>query len=312
MSTTLLLLALGLGLVILSFGADLLVRGASAIASRLGMTPLVIGLTVVAFGTSAPELVVSVKASLAGQGGIAMGNIIGSNIFNVAVILGISALICPLAVHLNIIRFDMPVLLGVSALFTAFLLSGGGLAWWEGSLLLSGLAVYLTWSVRQAKKEPADSKFSSIKSSGLPLSITLVVLGLAMLVGGGNLFVGSAVTIARSLGWSEAIIGLTVVAAGTSLPELATSVVAALRRQTDIAIGNIVGSNIFNILGIAGIASVVRPVAAPGINWLDLGAMLLTSALLLPLMKTGFKLSRREGGVMLGCFATYLWVRWPS
>ncbi|MDF1712290.1 MAG: hypothetical protein P1U90_08635 [Akkermansiaceae bacterium] len=142
MFTTLLLLALGL--VLLSFGADLLVRGASAIASRLGMPPLIIGLTVVAFATSAPELVVSVKASLAGQGDIAMGNIIGSNIFNVAVILGVSALICPLAVHLNILRFDMPVMLGVSALFTVFLLSGGRLAPWEGSLLLAGLAVYLT------------------------------------------------------------------------------------------------------------------------------------------------------------------------
>lgn len=133
-----------------------------------------------------------------------------------------------------------------------------------------------------------------------------------MLIGGGHLFVESAVTVARALGWSEAIIGLTVVAAGTSLPELATSVVAALRRQTDIAIGNIVGSNIFNLLGIAGIASLARPVSALGINWLDLGTMLFTSALLIPLMRTGYKLLRWEGGVMLVCFCTYLWLRWPS
>ncbi|MDA9830645.1 calcium/sodium antiporter [Akkermansiaceae bacterium] len=310
MFTTLLLLALGL--VLLSFGADLLVRGASAIASRLGMPPLIIGLTVVAFATSAPELVASVKASLAGQGDIAMGNVIGSNIFNVAIILGFSALIFPLAVHLNILRFDMPVMLGVSALFTVFLLSGGGLAQWEGSLLLAGLAVYLTWSVLLAKKEPTAPEILSVKTSGLPLNITLVILGLAMLIGGGHLFVESAVTVARALGWSEAIIGLTVVAAGTSLPELATSVVAALRRQTDIAIGNIVGSNIFNLLGIAGIASLARPVSALGINWLDLGTMLFTSALLIPLMRTGYKILRWEGGVMLVCFCTYLWLRWPS
>ncbi|CAN5270510.1 calcium/sodium antiporter [soil metagenome] len=311
MVLTVFLLLTGLG--VLTAGAEFLVRGASAIAARLGLSPLVIGLTVVALGTSSPELVVSIKAALADQGGIAMGNVIGSNIFNVAAILGISALICPLAVHLKIIRLDMPIMLGISVLFSVLLVSGGGLARWEGMLLVAGLIAYVAWSIIEGKHEPdKDIDIPPPPGGGTLANIALVALGLAMLVGGGKLLVDSAVAIARTLGWSEAVIGLTIIAAGTSMPELATSVVAALRRQTDIAIGNVVGSNIFNILGIAGTAAVIRPVTGAGIGWLDLGAMLLTSALLLPLMRTGFAIVRWEGGLLLAALAAYLWLRWPA
>jgi cation:H+ antiporter len=305
-----------LSLVLLTGGAEFLVRGASAIATRLGLSELVVGLTVVAFGTSAPELAVSVKSALAGQGGIAMGNVIGSNIFNVAAILGISAMICPLAVHLKIVRYDMPIMLAASALFAIMLMTGGGLLRWEGGLLFAALIAYLVWSVVVERRTatPAEEKLGGDTrvEMRLLLAVGLVVAGLALLVFGARLLVDNATSIARRLGVGEAVIGLTIVAAGTSLPELATSVVAALRRQTDIAIGNIVGSNIFNILGIAGIAGLCAPIEPAGISWRDLGVMLVTASLLLPLMRSGFRLVRWEGAVLLALFGGYLWVVWPS
>lgn len=288
-------------------------RGASTVALRLGLSHLVVGLTVVAFGTSAPELAVSVKSALAGQGGIAMGNVIGSNIFNVAVILGLAAMICPLSVQLKIVRIDMPIMLAASILFAVFLMVGGGFLRWEGAVLVAGLLVYTTWSIVAGRTKSPDvdpgpsAALSTSKPYSLSASILLVVLGLGSLVLGARLFVDNAVEIARHLGISEAVIGLTIVAAGTSLPELATSVVAAARRQTDIAIGNIVGSNIFNVLGVAGAAALVAPVRAAGIQWLDLGAMLATSLLLLPLMRTGFRLVRWEGAVLVSAYGLYLW-----
>lgn len=307
-------LILLVGLVVLTLGAEFLVRGASSIAARLGLSPLVIGLTVVAFGTSAPELAVSLKAALAGQGGIALGNIVGSNIFNVAAILGIAAMICPLAVHLDVIRRDMPIMLGASGLFVTFLLTGQRLERWEGIVLFLLIVVYVASSVRVAGKEKnpeAVAELGEPKSTSMILSLVLTLAGFAMLVFGARLFVDSAVSIARSLGWSEAVIGLTIVAAGTSMPELATSVVASLRRQTDIAIGNVVGSNIFNLLCIGGAAGAVSPINSGGLSWIDLGAMLLTSIILLPLMRTGFRLNRVEGGLLFGTFLLYLWLVWP-
>jgi cation:H+ antiporter len=306
------------GLVLLTGGAEVLVRGASAIATRFGISDLVVGLTVVAFGTSAPELAVSVKAALAGQGGIAMGNVIGSNIFNVAAILGIAAMVCPLAVHRKVIRCDMPVMLGVSILFALLLMTGGGLARWEGAVLVAGLAAFTFSTVRLGKSETAlpegvvPPPGPAVPAPRLWVSIALVVLGLGLLVLGAQSLVNGAVIIARRLGMSEAVIGLTIVAAGTSLPELATSVVAALRRQTDIAIGNIIGSNIFNVLGIAGTAALVAPINPQGIRGIDIGAMLVTSIVLLPLMKTGFRLVFWEGGALLACYAGYLWLVWPK
>lgn len=305
-------LVLAGGLVILTFGADLLVRGASAVALRVGLSEIVVGLTVVAFGTSAPELAVSLKAALGGQGDISVGNIVGSNIFNVAAILGISAMVCPLVVHLEIVRRDMPAMTGCSLAFILFLSTGSGIARWEGFVLVLALLAYVGWSIRQGRKLPDPVEDVAPKaSSSLWLSIGLVLVGFVMLVFGAKLFVDGAVGIARELGWSEAVIGLTIVAAGTSMPELATSVVAALKKQTDIAVGNVVGSNIFNLLCIGGITAVVEPLPSGGIGWLDLGAMLVTTLILLPLMRTGFRLDRWEGGVLLSIFAGYLWAIWP-
>jgi len=311
--TTLILI---IGLIILTAGAELLVRGASRIAGKLGLSSLVIGLTVVAFGTSAPELAVSVKAALSGQGGISLGNIVGSNIFNVAAILGIAAMICPLAVNLDIIKRDMPIMLGASLLFVFFVRSSGRLDRWEGLILFALILIYVFWTVRRAGTEKTNLVVTETVSTtptnySLPLSIFLTLAGLGMLLFGAKLFVDSAVSIARLLGWSEAAIGLTIVAAGTSLPELATSVVASLRRQTDMAIGNVVGSNIFNLLCIGGVSGSLSSIDSGGLGWIDLGAMLLTSLLLLPLMRTGFRLNRIEGGLLFGAFLFYLWLIWP-
>lgn len=310
--TTLILI---IGLIILTAGAELLVRGASRIAEKLGLSSLVIGLTVVAFGTSAPELAVSVKAALSGQGGIALGNIVGSNIFNVAAILGIAAMICPLAVNRDIIKRDMPIMLGASLLFVFFVRSSGRLNPWEGFILFGLILFYVVSTVRRAgsKKIPlakSETVPAAPTNHSLPLSIFLTLAGLGMLLFGAKLFVDGAVSIARLLGWSEAAIGLTIVAAGTSLPELATSVVASYRRQTDIAIGNVVGSNIFNLLCIGGVSGSLSSIDSAGIGWVDLGAMVLTSLLLLPLMRNGFRLNRIEGGFLFSAFLGYLWLIW--
>lgn len=309
-------LLLLLGLAVLTAGAEVLVRGASAIALRLGLSQLVVGLTVVAFGTSAPELAVSVKAVLAGQGGVAMGNVVGSNIFNVFVILGLTAIICPLSVERKIVRIDMPLMLATSTLFVLLLTTGGGLVRWEATLLVTGLLVYTVWSVVAGKQEaPIDRPTGPVAAparGGLPVSIIMVVAGLGLLVWGGALLVDSATVIARRFGVSETVIGLTIVAAGTSLPELATSLLAAFRRQADLAIGNVVGSNIFNLLGIAGVSALVTPVGHTGIRWLDLGTMCAAALLLLPLMRSGFRLVRWEGIVLLLGYALYLFLLWPS
>ncbi len=314
------LLLMILGLAVLVAGAEALVRGASGIARAAGMSPLVIGLTVVAFGTSSPELAVSIQSALAGAGDLAIGNIAGSNLFNVAVILGISALICPLAVHFQVIRLDMPVMLAASAIFVGFCVTGGGLARWEAALLFGGVVIYMIVLVRLSRAEAAKAGAAAeVDILAVPdepprrvwTQVLLALGGLAGLIFGADLFVKNAVSIARTLEVSEAIIGLTIVAAGTSLPELATSLVAALRRETDVAVGNIVGSNLFNVLCIGGAAGLVRPIGAGGINWIDFGFMLGTSALLLPLMRTGFRLVRWEGAVLLAGYAAYLFLRWP-
>lgn len=306
------ILFLLLGLAILTFGADFLVRGASAIALRLGLSEIVVGLTVVAFGTSAPELAVSIKAALAGQGEIAVGNIVGSNIFNVGVILGLSAMVSPLVVHLGIVRKDMPLLIGFSLVFILFLFTGSGIARWEGVILFLVLLVYLWWSLRSGKSELPDSDLIPVKPPGsLLLSIGLVAGGLIMLIFGARLFVDGAIEIARGLGWSETVIGLTIVAAGTSMPELATSVVASVKKQTDIAIGNVVGSNIFNLLCIGGMTATIQPLTSGGIGWIDLGVMLGSCFVLIPFMKSGFRLNRWEGAALVSIYGGYLWILWP-
>jgi len=308
-------LMLAVGLAVLSAGAELLVRGSAALALRLGLSPLVVGLTVVGFGTSSPEMVVSLKAAMAGQGDIAVGNVVGSNIFNVGVILGLTVLVCPVRIQMQLIRLDTPVMIGVSLLFLA-LIADFQISRWEGLVLLGLLAAYLVFTVKASRSEPkavADEFAEEMPKLDKPvwLEVLFVLAGLGMLIGGGRLFVDGSVSVARALGLSEAVIGLTIVAAGTSMPELATSLVAAIRRAPDIAVGNVVGSNIFNLLCIAGLSGAVFPFASPGISWVDLGVMAGFSVLLLPLMRTGLELKRWEGALLLAAYGGYLWALWP-
>lgn len=304
------------GLVLLTAGAEGLVRGSASLALRLRLTPLVIGLTVVAFGTSLPELVVSVGAALGHQGDIAVGNVVGSNIFNIGAILGLTALVCPIRVSLQVIRSDGPLMIAAS-LICLGLVSHGRISRAAGLCLFILLAAYTAYSIRLAKKEaisPAALPFSE----GMPSMSrswahdgVFISGGLALLVVGSRLLVVSAVAIANQLGISQAVIGLTIVAAGTSLPELATSLVAALHRQPDIAVGNIVGSNLFNILGIMGISAMVTPLSTEGITRIDLWTMVAFAVGLLPMLYTGLRLHRWEGGVLLAGYAAYLWHLWP-
>ncbi len=302
------------GLVLLFFGAEALVRGAATMALRLGLSSLVVGLTVVAFGTSAPEMVVSLQAAISGQGDIAVGNVVGSNIFNIGVILGLTALICPIPVHRQITRLDGPIALGV-ALLLPVCFSGGQLGRIEGAALVLALLLYTWMNVVLARREgpsaSTDVEVPAVKGHFL-LDVALVVVGLVLLVAGSNFLVDGAVSLARRFGVSEAVIGLTIVAAGTSLPELATSLVAAWRKQPDMAVGNVVGSNIFNLLGNLGLASLVAPLSAPGISGLDLAVMIFFSVLILPLLYTGRVLHRLEGALLLILYAGYILILWPK
>ncbi len=304
-------LLLGLGLTLLYFGAEYLVRGSSSLALRLGLSPLVVGLTVVAFGTSSPELVVSLKAAYAGQGDISVGNVVGSNICNIGLILGLCALIVPIKVASQIIRLDTPIMLGVTGLGVAMLYDGR-VSRPEGVLLFLLLLAYITFSVWQAKRQPADAlgeEFTGaigISKRGVAVDLVLIAGGLLLLIFGARFLVDAAVTIARTLGWSESLIGLTIVALGTSLPELATSLVAALKKEADIAVGNIIGSNIFNLLGILGVTAMVTPLSTGGIGWADLGVMAAFAVLLWPFCTTGHRLSRPEGAVFLLGYVAYL------
>jgi len=320
---------IALALALLSLGADTLVKGSSSLALRAGLSRLMVGLTIVAFGTSSPELFVSAKAALSGQGDIAVGNVIGSNSFNIGVILGITALLCPIPVHRQIIRIDAPIALGVACALL-WLLQDHRLTRPEGLLLLAGIVGYNAMNLVLARKESAAAAAAAMATAtatateadaDAPVpSITrhwtvdaaLILGGLAVLVLGSNLLVDNSVALARAFGVSEAIIGLTIVAAGTSMPELATSMVAAIRKQPDIAIGNVVGSNVFNILGILGVGSLVTPLHAPGISPMDGLTMIVFSALLIPLLYTGRLLHRLEGTLLLGLYALYLAMLWPK
>lgn len=299
------------GFVLLFLSGNFFVQGSSALASRLGIPPLVIGLTVVAFGTSAPELMVSIDAALSGHAEIAVGNVVGSNTFNVAFVAGLAALVLPLAVSRRLIRIDTPIMIGVS-LAGFVLLLDGAFGRWEGVVFLVALVVYAVMNIRMAQTD-GQSVCEPATALSRPLWITLLVLtfGLAGLVAGADLLVDGSVFFARTWGVSEAVIGITIVAVGTSLPEIATSIVAAVRRQPDIAVGNIVGSNVFNLLGILGVTAVIRPIGHAGIGVADLGMMLGTALVLLPLMKSGARIGRREGALLLGLYGVYLWYIWP-
>jgi len=298
-------------LVVLYFGANALVKGAASVAERLGVSALVVGLTVVAFGTSTPELIVSVQAAMEGFGGISIGNVVGSNIANIGLILGLSALIYPLKAHMQLIRFDTPVMIATAVLFLVLFLDQR-IGRIEGIVFLAGIIAYTVFNVIKSRKEKQKLVINEFEES-IPkvsrhwaLDVLFIVLGLAALIVGSEFLVDNAVGLARLLGLSEAVIGLTIVAVGTSTPELATSIVAAIKKQPDIAIGNIVGSNIFNILGILGVASLVKPISSPEINITDTLMMIFMSLLLLPFIKTGFTLRRWEGGLMLAIYAGYV------
>ena len=299
------------GLLLLYAGGESLVRGSSSLALRLGMTPLVVGLTVVAFGTSAPELVVSLRAALQGSGDIAVGNAVGSNILNLAVVLGLTAVVAPIRVNPQVNRLEVPLMVGASLLLV-FFLRDGYLSRWEGAALLSGLLLYiafrLLWVGRRSSPALEDTFGETLSAvpGGLPLAALLMVGGIGLLMGGARLLVWGAVRVAQGLGISEAVIGLTVVALGTSLPELATSLLAAFRKQSAIAVGNIIGSNLFNILGILGTASLTRPLVARGVTPVDLWMMAGTAILAVPILRIGLRVSRIEGWLLLASYGGYL------
>lgn len=300
------------GLIFLIAGAEALVRGASRLAAAFGLSPLVIGLTVVAFGTSSPELAVSLKASLSGQAGIAVGNVIGSNIFNVLFILGISALIVPLVVSQQLVRLDVPLMIGLSVLVLLLCLDErfGRI---DGVLLFGGLLVYVGLLIRQGWRQTGGDFAGEDGSEpggkpGWVRNTGLVIGGLALLVLGSRWLVDGAVTFAVHLGVSELIIGLTIVAAGTSLPEVVTSIVAALRGERDIAVGNIVGSNLFNIMGVLGLAGIVAPTGievSPAVIGFDLPIMIAVALACLPILFTGGVISRTEGALLVGYYIAY-------
>ena len=303
------------GLVVLVVGAELLVRGASRLAIAAGVSPLVVGLTVVAFGTSAPEMAASLGAALAGSADLALGNVVGSNVFNVLGILGLSALVAPLAVATRLVRIDVPIVLAVSLAVVA-LAADGGIARWEGVLLLAFIVGHTAWLVSAARREERTTVELPVAAArgaaAVVKAVVAVAAGLVALVLGAGWLVDGAVAVASSLGVSERVIGLTLVAVGTSLPELATSVVAAARGQRDSAVGNVVGSTLFNltaVLGLAAVGSSTGVAVAGQALRVDLPVMVLTAVVCLPVFFTGFEVSRREGLAFLAAMAAYLgWV----
>lgn len=317
METILALLAIAGGSAFLYYGAEYLVKGAVMLARRIGISTVVIGLTFVAFGTSAPEMVISVTSAIQGQADISLGNVIGSNICNVVLILGLCALITPMSCAPGIIRFDMPFMLFASVLFTAvYQLCGGCLPRWSGVLFFTLLVCYLIRSIRQGRKDSQGTEIpeeARQEITGLPAKYPLLfsllfgALGLIGLVAGAKLFVSGSVSIARMLHVSEAVIALTLVAVGTSLPELATSLVAAWKKENDIAIGNVVGSNIFNILAILGVTPIVSQVHGVGISCIDFAMMLFTSfSLMLILLIGKGKVGRAAGSFLFGTYILYV------
>jgi cation:H+ antiporter len=320
------LVAVGLvvvGLALLAGGGEALVRAATTLAELAGVSPAVIGLTVVAIGTSHPELVVSRLAAMRGEPDLAIANVVGSNIFNVAATLGLTAIIVALPVHGSAVRLEWPVMFA-SSFICLLLARDGALDRLEGGFFLVTLALFIVYTVYGARlavgtaekrqlAEHVESRDIDVAPDGrgtrrqLGVSLGVLALGVVILVIGGRLLVDGAVALARIAGLSERVIGLTIVAGGTGAPELATSLVAALRKRTDVAVANMIGSNIFNILGILGVTALLAPIpVAPAIVRSDMWWMIATSLLLLPLMRSGSRLSRGEGALLLGGYAAYL------
>lgn len=312
-------LLLVVSLLVLTGGAELLVRGSVAIARGMGVSAFFIGLTIVGFGTSTPELTTSLIAALKGAGGIAVGNVVGSNICNVLLILGVTALIRPIGIELRLVRSELLVVIAVSALIFVALATGSVVTRWQGLAMLALLVVYIWRGYLAGRKEESARQaeltveigrevgLDPDKPVNTPLAAVSVVGGLVLLIGGSWLLVRSATEIAQAFGVSDLVIGLTVVALGTSAPEMFTSVIAAVRRQADIAVGNILGSNIFNILGILGLTAAVRP---QGIDRqvfvIDAPLMLGSAVVLAWFMRTGSRLSRPEGAIMAAVYVGYV------
>lgn len=307
-------LSLLAGIGLLFLGGEALIRGAVASAQRMGVSPLLTGLVVVGFGTSAPELVVSMDAALRQQPDIAVGNIVGSNIGNILLILGLCAAICPMTVQPLALRRDGVVVVAASVLFIV-LSWGGALGEWQALLLLASLAAYLVWAYRTERNVPqptgemhsAEAEEVSAVPTSTSMIVTALVVGLGMLIGGSQLLLYGAIGLAQAVGISQAVIGLTIVAVGTSLPEMAVSVIAALRRHADVAVGNILGSNIFNVLGILGISALLQPLPiAARVGQFDQWVMLGSASLLLLFLYTGMRLSRGEGAALLAGYGAYI------
>jgi len=302
------LIELVAGLCLLIFGAELMVRAAVRLAARLHVRPLIIGLTIVALGSSAPQMAVSLQAALAHNPDIAVGSVVGSSIFNILVTLGLSALIIPLRVSRQLVRLDIPLMIGASLL--VFLLAWNKeIGRFDGILLLAALALYLGLLLRQSRHStrPHSEQPDIVQASWLS-NLLMISIGLAMLVFAGHLLLGAAVVVATDLGFSERVIGLTVVAVGTSLPELATSLIAALRGQRDIAVGNVIGANLFNLLGVLGLTALIAPTplsVSPNALDFDLPVMLGVAALCLPVFYSGYRVTRAEGLLLLGLYLVY-------
>lgn len=304
------------GLVLLVAGAELLVRGAARLAAQFGISPLIIGLTVVAFGTSAPEMAVSVQSTVSGQGDIAVGNVIGSNIFNVLFILGLSALITPMLVSRQLIRFDVPIMIGAS-LLAWFLAMDEQYGRLDGVLLFGAVLSYTGFLIisslksRNNENQEFEDEYGLHEPAGRFASLRhllFIAIGLVLLVQGSGLLVDAAVTLAKALGLSELVIGLTIIAAGTSLPEVATSVIAAIKGERDIAVGNVVGSNIFNLLAVLGLASLVSPTAisvSSNAIAFDFPVMIAVAAACLPIFFAGYCIRRWEGALFFAYYVIY-------
>ncbi len=297
------------GFVVLTAAAEGLVYGASSLARRVGLSPLVIGLTIVSIGTSLPELVVGVQAALRGSGDIALGNVVGSNIGNIALILGVAALTRPLTVQAQVVRVDSPILIVVSLAFVGLILDGM-LGRVDGLLLVTSIVAYVVYNLWAAQDEPGavQTEFDEgiSQKHSLIVDVGLLGLGIGGLVVGAHVLVEGAVAIAQTMGVGPIVIGLTIVAVGTSLPELATSVVAARRGEGDIAVGNAVGSSIFNVLGILGVTVLVQPLSTQTLSWIDAAVMVSTAVIILPLFRSDWTLSRAEGAFLLVCYVGYV------
>lgn len=306
---------ISIGLALAYAGAEAFIRGSVSAARRLRIPPLVVGLTIIAWGTSAPELAVSLDAALNESQGVSLGNVLGSNIFNVGIILGLSALVYSVTVKLQLIRFDIPILVGISVLllgsfYDSRITRVEGMVLFACFLLYSAATFYLA---RRAAPPEVIQEFTEAQPRAfrsIPIECILIAGGLALLIYGADLLVDGAVILARNVGVTESVIGLTVVAAGTSLPELVTSVVAAARKEPDVVVGNIVGSNIFNVTCILGLSSIIAPTAGSQVGPVDLFASLMSAVILLPMAWTGFVLRRWEGLVLLLAYAAYIAYVW--